>query len=269
MKIQPIKKTDTSQWANGGSKKIQKSANRSADKTDDEIGIVLDNRLRNKKQSNRLRRFLIITVLLILAAVLIVGILVGFDYLNYKSGNRTVLFGTLDGYSRSQTLRYGNLDLKVNSVMLNSYPEPTLSLRNCDGLSTVQSVGRLFTWSPYSQCVDMNSANTDYYNTEKSHHNSKNEISVQFEYSNISDKPINLSDYKVKLVANTALGDYSSPLKSCSGMASNNSFLKGYVEKECLVKDLDKGYNGPLAFSVTKGGKEKIINLSIPNSITP
>ena len=211
-----------------------------------------------RKHTSKLSNVFKIAGLVLVGIVVIAGILIGVDYRNYSVGNRSVLFGTLDKYKSSQTLKFTDLDLKVNSVSLKTYTKPTAPTQT--DCSTISSSGIGF-WSSLDKfrCEHANSN----YLVDSEHYNKKKELLVEFQYMNISDNPINLLDYKVKLIANTVLDDYGSPSKECTGMAKNSSFLKGYTEKECLVKDVGKDYKGPLALSVTHNGREKIINLSI------
>lgn len=213
----------------------------------------------------KLYKALKIVGLVLLVIALAAGVLVGVDYLNFKSGNRSILFGTIDNYNRGQTLKFDNFDLKVNSVVLKKYPmPPSPAQTNCDVYSSFDANGK---FNLNLSMIKYNcQSQLGYYQDEVSHSKTKNELIVEFQYSTITDKPTNLLDYKVKLIANTALDDYANPSKKCTGIAPNHAFLRGYTEKECLAKDIDKGYSGPLALSVVKNGKEKIISLSVPSS---
>jgi len=211
----------------------------------------------NKKLHKTLKIISIALSLIILIVILITGI----DYTYYKLGNRSFIFNTLDNYRQDQILKFGNLDLKVNEVILKAYPEPTAPIQtDCSLISESTEEGFWNGLSKYRCEYALSKYPEDF-----SHYKAKSELIVEFEYSNISDQPINLADYSVKLIANTSLEIYGSPVTKCTGM-SKLVFLNGYTEKECLSMDIDKGYNGPLALSVTRGGKEKIINLTIPET---
>lgn len=227
----------------------------------------------NKKH---LKKF--IQALIVVAGVAIALLIL--EFARFNLGENSILYGTKDHYSRNQTLRFtSGLNVKVNDIKLRSYKEPekpVYSQRDC--VPPSDSVRRIYS-RIYSRMVDYcdQMYNEDLifyehslkiYNDELNHFQNKNELTVYFEYYNSRNNPINLNDYKIELVANTALGDFDNPVTKCTGLSHNSSFLKGYVEKECISKDIDKGYRGPLALSVTHSGKTKIINLSIPDSIS-
>lgn len=213
---------------------------------------------------------------LLVAIIIASGLIISFDYLNYRNGNRSMLFGTLDAYSQEQTLKLDKLDFKVNDVSLNNISKPTVVptapvQTDCSNVtrSFIKDTNTGLLFSPYTRCTwALSSYEYDLaqYNEQLKRANDKLELIVEFQYTNISTKPANLKDYSVKLIANTTLGEYSEGSKACTGIAKNESFLSNYVEKECLLRTVDKGYSGPLAFSVTKNGKEKIINLKIPTN---
>lgn len=232
--------------------------------------IGIKNSSMNKKHNTK-KKIIIMSVVLL--SLLLVGLLVGADYLNYKNGNRSQFFGTLDVYSKGQTAKFDNLDLKVESVLLKKYPAPTIkpsspTTKDCSGLSKESASGGLIN-SPFGICT---TALIDYesglrtYNDKLSHSESKNELTVTFQYLNVYEKPINLSDYEIKIIANTTLVKYEEPISKCNGM-SGSAFLKGHPTTECISVDIDKNYNGPLVLSIKKAGKEKIINLELSDIV--
>lgn len=204
-----------------------------------------------------------IIVIILLVIVIIAGLIIGFDYKTYKDGNRSYLFGTLNSYNQNQTLRFGDLDLKVSNVELKLYPKPTKPIQSdCSGLVDRMTIRGEQVETP---TVAQYACEQELikYPIVLSHYESKNELTIKFEYSNIADQPLNLTDFKIKAIANTSLDPYISPVTACSGMRQA-VFLKGNTETECISMDVDKGYTGPLALSVTRDGKEKNIQLAIP-----
>jgi hypothetical protein len=200
---------------------------------------------------------------ILLAALLIGGILVLFEHQVYVNGNQSLLFGTRNTYTKNQTLHFNNLDLKISSVIVKSYPKPTpAKSADCQSLF-IKGAWNGFPYggSAYSICE----SNIQYANKVESHYQSKDNLTISFTYNNVSDRPLNLKDYTVKIVANTSLADdpdiiYDGLRPNCSGLPSTE-ILKGNHQTTCLTMDIDKGYHGPLTLSVTSHGQEKDINL--------
>jgi hypothetical protein len=209
----------------------------------------------------KFKRTLKIIGLVLLVIIVIAGIFVGLDYKTYKDGSRSMFFGTLDRYMQNQTLKFGNLNMKVNSVALKAYPLPTPP-PDCSKLTPQIANGGRIAWNvadcQFSQGL---------YLKDVAHAKSKNELIVTIQYSNVADQALNLSDFKLNLTADTTLDSNDNDSSPCSGMR-HAQFLKGYTETECISMDIDKGYSGPLALSVARGGKEKDISLTVPIVVT-
>lgn len=207
----------------------------------------------------------------ILAVLVVAGLLATIDFTRYRLGERSVLFGTMDTYSQSQELKIEDLNVRVLDVTLREYTKPKAPDESrCKGLPHYVSTGdRHFVpeyrkyIASYEACSASLSNDKATYDKQNDHYQTKNEIIVKFNYANISDKLIDLRDYKLRLIANSPLEVYGKSKANCTGIAKN-LFLKGYTEERCFAFDIDKGYNGPLVLRVSKDAKEKIINLDFP-----
>jgi hypothetical protein len=217
--------------------------------------------LKPKHKHASIHKLLKIILAVVITVAVIVGIVIGFDYINYTNGNRSMFFGTLDRYKQNQTLKFGSLNLKVDSVALKAYPLPTPP-PDCSKLTPQIANGGRIAWNvadcQFSQGL---------YLKNVAHAKSKNELIVTIQYSNVADQALNLSDFKLNLTADTTLDSNDNDSSPCSGMRQAQ-FLKGYTETECISMDIDKGYSGPLALSVARGGKEKDISLAVPTVVT-
>ncbi|HVC36512.1 MAG TPA: hypothetical protein VNE40_03690 [Candidatus Dormibacteraeota bacterium] len=209
----------------------------------------------DKKKSYKLIK--IITLSLLGLMIIFVAI-IGLNYNSYKDGNRSVLFGTLDNYTQSQTLKFGNLNLKVSSVTLKPYPKPdNIPTENCDSLKTPRSTQNYL--DPYGTAYyDCENTLNDYQNAVNNYLHT-NQLTIHYTYSNISNVPMNFSDYKLTMALNT---DQGSNYVSCN--PPSYQILKGENETDCLSTDISNTYHGPLSLIVKNGNKEKIITLSLP-----
>lgn len=190
--------------------------------------------------------------LILLFILLTAGVLSGLDYKSYKDGNRSYLFGTLSNYAQNQTLKFGNLDLKITNVSLDAYQKPTttpcvpetkvtphdpfgiLGIVACDSLAQT-------------------------YEQDLSQYQTKNKLTIDYSYSNVGSLSLNMSDYKIKLLSNTALSNNGQCINQPSGQ-----MLKDGSEGSCISADISKMYHGPLALSVSSGSNDKDISVSLP-----
>jgi hypothetical protein len=225
----------------------------------------------DKKKSHKLFKKL---GLVLLAMIVICGVLVGVDYINYKDGNRSHLFGTLDNYKQNQTLKFGDLDLKVTSVSLKPYSNPTApSVTNCDALSNSDpnpliGVSGAVINDPYFSPRGICQSHLSEYNDALSYIKSNKSLVVTFNYNNVSNRTLNLSHYKAKIIINTpAAVSPNSTIDglrpSCSGLP-DSQLLNGSIQQACLAEDISNKYHEPLVLSVTSQGKEKDISISLP-----
>jgi hypothetical protein len=191
--------------------------------------------------------------LIIVACVILIGVaLVGVDYKSYKKGDRSHLFGTLNTYKQTQTLKFGNLNLKVTEATIKPYPQPTPPAQTRCNNPVLGS-------STFIADFDCQSHLSNYQNQLTRYHN-KHNLVVTFSYSNISVQPISLAKYRAKILANTIL---TTQPNNCSGLPSPE-LLKGSPQSGCFSMDIDKGYRGPLTLSITSNGIEKDINPITP-----
>jgi hypothetical protein len=196
-----------------------------------------------------------ITLIVLLLIVIAGFIFVGLEYKNYKSGNRSLWFGTLNNYQQNQTLKFGNLNLKATSVSLKPYPAPTVNPPT--SCLAVEPSGSII---DDEASLDANYACTQSQNTysyDMLLHKQDNALVVQYTYSNVGNLPLNVGTYKISLLANTSINDDY----NCS--APGSSLLKGSSENDCLSGDISKTYKGPLSLIVSQGKEEKEISLKL------
>src|ERR1035437_3032787 len=187
----------------------------------------------DKKKSHKVLKIIGLALLLI---IVIAVVLVGFDYKSYKGRDRSHLFGTLYNYTQNQTLKFGSLNLKVTSVTLSPYPNPGPAPPPC-----------IKTWG--CGCGYQNSLNQ---------YQSSNILKVSYQYSNVSNHPLDMSAYVFRLIGNT-------PLNNNGGCdIPSGAILKSSPLIGCISNDISNTYHGPLSLVVTSGNKEKTITINLP-----
>jgi hypothetical protein len=205
------------------------------------------------KRSNKLIKF---SGLVILVVAVLFGIFCGIEYLIYRDGNRAVFFGALDHYSQKQTLKFGSLDLKVTSVTLKSFPVPTPPAQtDCSALKPqdTSDLSELNNTFQYFDCT----GNLNIYQNSLSQYQNSNALVVNYQYSKVSNTPINMSDFQLKLIANVPLDD-----QGCD--TPSGLLVKGSKLTACKSSGISKKYTEPLSLIVLHGKQEKTISINLP-----
>lgn len=189
--------------------------------------------------------------------ILIVVLFFLFQYFSYRYGNRTLVFGSKESYNQNQTLHLYNLDVWVTNTRFKDIPEPQKpDLSNCDIRSEsqyLQDTGPTGYKSIFG--VSFCPSIMDTYNYELNISKNSRDYRVDFWYKNVSNHPINMSNYHFKLVANTDLGVGYCDIRS-------GTLLEKSALYSCAYSYIPKSYTGPLSLLVSSGGTQKEIHLN-------
>lgn len=201
-----------------------------------------------------------VLIYIVLVLAIFIGIFLVSDYINFKHGNRSHLFGTLDTYSQNQTLHLYNLDLKVTSVKVVPYDEAKLvaeeqSCINKFYAKPVQNFGSgIILWNSRfpSEKPDCEGSYAPEYNASDFAQKYQ-QVVVGFYYLNVSNQSFDFNDSNFKLLANTGLyNEGKCPFQT-------EHVIKGSGLGSCVVEDISKRYSGPLNLEVKLYGKTKVI----------
>ncbi len=210
--------------------------------------------LRSKLARKLTYKKLVVFLSLCSIVVIVGGVLVGLDYLNYKHGSQSHLFATLDTYQQNQTLHLYNLDLKVTSVKVTPYDEAKLvadEQRCIDNNSHYKSIFN----SSFIDNLNNTSLCTRHgpENDASAFAQKYKRIEVGFYYQNLSDQPIEFNEHNFQLLANTGLYNEW----KCS--PQSEQAIKGSGLGACVQEDISKAYSGPLNLEIKLYGKTKRI----------
>lgn len=213
---------------------------------------------------------------LIPAIVLFLIVLgLGVDYIRYKSGARSVFFGSLTTYKQSQTLHIEDLDVKVTAINRVNYKG------TCDELPPKPTTSVKIKPSPLSdELIDSNSGPGWRENCKSGSATGSNDISkrlteiktgvVKLEIKNISNKTISPSDYSFTLHGPEAkdrpfgIAQHVIPAELDENDGRNVELTGGATDTFTVMADMDVQYNGSFYLEVKYDGVTKRINLATP-----
>ncbi len=167
--------------------------------------------------------------------IIVLGILASFDFLDYKHGNRSHLFGTLDTYTQNQTLKFSDFDIWVTEVERWDYCGKNIA--DFDSSAYVSIFSNSTAWPSGIE--------------------PKKNLAIHFFYKNVSTKVVSLNGYRFKPVASSKI--YEKDRNIIGGDVLPDASIYGDISF-----GITKDYYGPLSLVITKDGKKKNIQLSIP-----
>lgn len=188
---------------------------------------------------NQKRLIVGLTILAMIAGVVIVS-----NYFNYKHGNRSHLFGTLDTYSQNQTLKFDDFDIWVSEVERWDFCGKNIADFDPKAYQVVINPNDLFSTN----------------NPPVWPNGPRKNLAIHFFYKNTATKVVSLNPYYFKPVANTQIFEKDRHIRS-------GDMLPGSVTYANISFSMAKDYQGPLRLVVTKGSKKKSIELNIPTQI--
>jgi len=184
--------------------------------------------------------------------IVVVGIVVGLDYRNYKNGSRSHFFGTLDSYTRKQTLHLYDLDLKVTAVKVTPYDVTDFVAKTQTCIN--KAIGQdSFGFNLNKDLCETNFKPESGSASEFAQNYKK--IEVDFSYNNISNQPINFDTRNYDLISNTQKYNY---FRECNYQWSE-TLIKGSPQTSCVREDVSKEYSGPFNLEIKLYGKTKQI----------
>lgn len=201
-----------------------------------------------------------IIVFFIIAIVIAILVTVGLDYNKYNNFKESILFGSKDVYSQDQPLYFEDLKITITRVKNTAYDYQTYY--GCYKIA--EQAGTLlksnnFVETPEWHALSNKSSNC--IDQANSYQNKKIFI-VNYSIKNTSNKPLDISTYKMKIYGDEETESVRPKNKITTlfaGQSRNNSFD---------IYGLDKKKDGPFAFIVSQHGKQKQILLKLPK-LTP
>lgn len=193
-----------------------------------------------------------ITTLLLVAGLVILV----FDYSKYRNSQNSTFFGSKDAYAQNQSLYFDDLKVTVSEVEHKRYDYQTSD--SC--MKIGQEAGDIYSangfvetpeWelkvSQSNRCLDM----AQLYENNKM-------LVVHYFVENTSSQPLGISPYTIKVYGDKTTESAKSENKITTLLA-NQSRYDSFV-----IHHLGLDKNGPFALIVSKDGKQKQIQLDLP-----
>lgn len=204
--------------------------------------------------SKKLTKILTISLVLVLVGG---GIVTGFDYHIYSSHQQSRLFGSKDVYAQDQSLYFDDIKITVSEVEHKNYSYQTYE--SCEKISKqagdiMRSNGFVETpeWSvksmQSSRCLEM----AELYNNKKM-------VVIHYFVENLHDRPLDTSKYTIKAYGDEEAESTESEEKSSTLLAGQSQY------NAFVIHHVDIKNDGPFALLVSKNGKQKQIQLTLPD----
>lgn len=200
----------------------------------------------------------VIIILVGIIAVLLVPALtvLGVDYGKYSDFQKSNFFGSKDVYSQNQSLYFDDLKVTVTEVEHKAYDYQTTS--GC--MKLAEQAGALMRANNFTKTPewDVLSFQADHCRDLADLYENKKMLVVHYFVENTSASPLDLSSYGIKIYGDEKTESTESENKITTLFASQSRY------DSFVVHHLGKDKNGPFALIVSRNGKQKQIQVELP-----
>lgn len=218
---------------------------------------VLSTTMRKSKNIKNYKNLTKIIVIVLVVILIAGGLIAGLDYSKYSSHQQSQFFGSKDVYAQDQSLYFDDIKVTVSEVEHMNYSYQTYE--TCSKIS--EQAGALMRANDFVKTADweIKSMHSSHCLELAELYNNKKMVVIHYFVENLQDRPLDISEYSI-----TAHGDEKAdstePEQKSKTLLASQSQYNAFVIHHVDIKN-----NGPFALLVSRNGKQKQIQLTLPN----